>query len=362
MDGLGTGLHGTFVVPWASTEIDGERDPPRDALAAGVSWRWFGSAWQLDAAPGVLVLRDPIGDGDLRLRARRKALRLAGLRAASEAVPLPASARSTSVGAYAAAGPGLTLTDGRRSFSATLVEAPGRPRLLAFEDTLPPRETELWVVGGQAGSDARVPAERVAPASVAGFTAGSMIRTPQGHLPVEALAEGSLLALHPHGEARLEWVGRQRLSGARLFAYPELRPVRVAPGALGLGWPEGELCVGPAQRLLLMGPPAERLFGSGEVLVRAEDLVGIPGITRDSRSRAVDYFLLLAAPHVLLLANGLPCGSYRAADAGIEMCTEEDRARLSAAATSAWSELQEEAPPARRCLARSEAAILLSAA
>ena len=75
------------------------------------------------------------------------------------------------------------------------------------------------------------------------------------------------------------------MSGARLFAMPEQRPIRLRRGALGVDRPEDDLIVSPEHRVLVKGRAARDLWGEDEVLVRAADLVGDRFITVDHSLR-----------------------------------------------------------------------------
>lgn len=74
------------------------------------------------------------------------------------------------------------------------------------------------------------------------------------------------------------WTGRRRISGARLFATPGLRPVRIRGGAFGIGQPDGDLpdgdlIVSPPHRMLVRGAAVVDAFNTPEALIAAEHMV-----------------------------------------------------------------------------------------
>ena len=111
------------------------------------------------------------------------------------------------------------------------------------------------------------------------FTPGTLIDTPAGPRPVEALRPGDRVLTRDDGAQELLWVGSRRMSGARLYALPHLRPVRLGAvrlgavrlraGAFGLLRPAADLLVSPQHRLLVRGAAARALFNEPEVLVQA---------------------------------------------------------------------------------------------
>lgn len=63
------------------------------------------------------------------------------------------------------------------------------------------------------------------------FGAGSLIATPQGETPVEALRIGDQVRVAGGGAVPVRWIGRQTL--VKAFAGPKAQLVRIAAGALG---------------------------------------------------------------------------------------------------------------------------------
>ena len=140
------------------------------------------------------------------------------------------------------------------------------------------------------------------------FTAGTLIETAAGPRPVESLRVGDLVRTADHGLQPLRWIGRRDLRAVALVNDAELRPIRIARGALGPDLPNHDLRVSPQHRMLVRSRIAERMFEAGEVLVAAVQLLGLPGITQDE-AQDVSYIHLLFDQHEVIFAHGAPSES-----------------------------------------------------
>lgn len=299
----------TNVISWSQTEIDGLEAAPLDALRIGAAWSWFGQASEVNGGGGPLILHDAIGEDEWRAHAARsvrKLVRMATPVAAREAEASPAEDLLQEAG--------FILTNGAQSFTATLIElGKGRLPLIMFLGAMPPKGQELWVV------DVLAPVE-AAPAHAQGvvcFTPGTRMLTPRGITLVEDLRPGDLLQTKDNGAQPIEWIGRECYSGARLFVRPDLRPVRLRSGSMGIGRPDHDLVVSPDHRLLVQGSMARSLFNTTEVLVAARDLVDGRGVVRDLNTPSVDYIHVLMPRHEIIFANGLETESFHPADADL---------------------------------------------
>jgi hypothetical protein len=134
--------------------------------------------------------------------------------------------------------------------------------------------------------------------SPACFAEGTRIATPQGPVPVQALAVGDnvLTAL---GAARpVRWVGRRHVACAR-HPHPEkVWPVGIAAGAFGAGLPSRHLFLSPDHAVFL-----------GGALVPARLLLNGTSIAQ-VRVDSVTYWHVELPSHDVLLAEGLPCESF----------------------------------------------------
>lgn len=139
-------------------------------------------------------------------------------------------------------------------------------------------------------------------AIVACFRAGTGIATPSGDVAVERLAIGDLV-LTAAGESRaIKWLGRRAYDAGFVAANRQLRPVRIAAGALGDGLPRRALEVSPQHAMLVQG-----------VLVPAGALVNGTSITRGDDDRDVAYVHIELADHDMILAEGAAAETFVAA-------------------------------------------------
>ncbi len=347
-----TGFRGAFVISWSQTEVDGLEAPPVENLAVGASWSWRGELIRIDGPRGVLRLQND----DESMTRRRCAAKLARRLVAVARTDTRASGTGEEIEAHPDAG--FVVTDGRQAFTVTAVPAGGdAPPLLMFVDQIPPRDCELWVVH-QSLDGLRRNSTAPETGGVICFTPGTRITTPEGPRPVEELREGDQVQTKDSGAQPIEWIGRRRMTGARLFAMPHLRPVRLRAGALRIRQPDQELLVSPGHRILIKGPPARALFNTPEVLVAARDLVNHQTISIDYGLREVTYIHLLLPRHHVLWANGVETESFHPASASLSTLDERDRARLLSMNALLAHEPHVYGAFARRSLNASEAAIL----
>lgn len=252
---------------------------------------------------------------------------------------------------------GFVVTNGAKSYTVTVIEVEGSQPLLMFLDEMPPQGVELWVVHHTMDA---IDTNPMGPATggVICFTPGTMIETPNGPRRVEDLREGDQVQTKDNGAEEIRWIGSRRMSGARLFAMPRLRPVRIRPGALGIDRPDQELLVSPEHRMLVTGHAARALFNTSEVLIAARDLVNDTTVTVDHSVREVTYIHLLLPRHQILWANGVETESFHPANAALSTLENADRGRLLNMLPELEFDPNSYGPYARRNLNKSEAAIL----
>ncbi|MCQ0971870.1 Hint domain-containing protein [Paracoccus sp. TK19116] len=142
------------------------------------------------------------------------------------------------------------------------------------------------------------------PSAVDCFAAGTLIDTLFGPRPVEQLRVGDMIRTRDNGMRWLSWIGGTRVDAARLDLQPNLRPIRIAAGALGHRLPFADLILSPQHRVLVRSAITQRMFGEVEILVAAKHLVGMPGIEVIVPDDGVTYFHMLFDGHELVLSNG----------------------------------------------------------
>ncbi|UWQ92684.1 Hint domain-containing protein [Aliisedimentitalea scapharcae] len=347
-----TGFRGTFVISWSQTDVDGLNAAPIEALEVGAAWSWRGDVVRVDGPTGLLRLDGANGEDELRRRAARKVRRLVGA----------AVQNRTDVEAIEVEDPILdssfVVTNGAQSFTITVIEVgPGQTPLLMFVDDIPPANVDLWVVHHSLGGMTRRAEARQG--GVICFTPGTRIMTPDGPCLVQDLREGDKVQTRDNGPKEVQWIGARRMTGARLFVMPKLRPVRIKMGALGIGRPEEELLVSPEHRMLVRGDAALALFNTPEVLVAARELVNGSTIVTDTSVREVTYIHLLLEDHQILWANGVETESFHPANAAMSGLDDMDRTRLFGLMPGLERDPHTYGTFARRNLTASEAALFL---
>ncbi|MDF1620994.1 Hint domain-containing protein [Pseudothioclava nitratireducens] len=345
-----TGYQGTFVISWAQTELDGVVAAPLAGVTVGACWRWWGEPVRVDGPQDLLILSGAEGEAEIRQKAARMVRRLVGAAVAGREI----NAVEPEI---MAPDQSFAVTDGYQVYIVTLIELEdASARLLMFAGRIPPANCELWVV--ERTIDLRPEPLRIEQPGVICFTPGTLIDTPDGKRPVEALRPGDRISTRDDGAQELLWVGSRRMTGARLYAMPHLRPVRIRAGAFGIGRPTGDLLVSPQHRMLLRGPQARALFNEAEVLVQACDLVNDQSVRIEQGLPEVHYIHLMLERHQVLWANGMETESFHPASTALDMIAEDQRAGLLEIVPDAGEDPFSYGGYARRALRRSEAAIL----
>ena len=344
-----TGFRGTFVISWSQTEVDGQRAALPDMLSAGAAWRWNGEAVRVDGPSELLLLDGAIKVAELRRHAARSVRRLVGAALQPKRVSVTGWSNDPVMEGW------FAITDGRRTFTATLIKTgAGTLPLLMFLNEIPPVQTDLWVV------NCSLPAAEIDPLSggVICFASGTTIRTENGPKPVQDLSEDDKLLTKDDGPQEILWIGHRRMSGARLHIMPHLRPVRIRAGALFEGEPDADLLVSPEHKLLVKGAAAKALFNTPEVLVAAKDLVNDRTVLVDHSLQEVTYIHLMLERHQVIWANGVETESFHPANTSLNAIEKGQRNRL----FDIFPDLDEDpysyGDYARRNLSPSEAEIL----
>lgn len=186
------------------------------------------------------------------------------------------------------------------------------------------------------------------------FVAGTLIETAAGPVPVERLAPGDLIVTQDDGLQPIRWAGRRRVVAAGALA-----PISIGANALGT---HGPLLLSPQHRVMLRDSLAELLFGTGEVLVKAKDLVNDRNI-RPLPGGEVTYVHLMFDRHQVIFAEGLATESFLPGP----QTTRAFEREIVQEITTLFPELDAEtgagySPAARLSLKGYEAQVLLDAA
>ncbi|MBQ2262061.1 MAG: Hint domain-containing protein [Loktanella sp.] len=136
--------------------------------------------------------------------------------------------------------------------------------------------------------------------SVTCFAAGTMIRTPQGDVPVETLKTGDMVSTWNGVAKPIRWIGRTELSKDQLDANPKLKPVVISHSVLGSN---RDLTVSPQHAFVING--------DASVLVRAVHMVknGWKGVRVAQNKRSVTYLHIMLEQHDIIIAEGVPSES-----------------------------------------------------
>jgi hypothetical protein len=133
------------------------------------------------------------------------------------------------------------------------------------------------------------------------FVEGTLIQTPDGERPVEALRAGDLVMTRDRGAQPLLHVAHRCYRF--LSKKDKMRPVLIQPNALAPGYPKRPLAVSPQHRMLIDEPKGQ------DALIPAARLIKRPGIRRMRGKRHVTYYHLLLEHHEILTANSAPAES-----------------------------------------------------
>ncbi len=347
-----TGSQGTFVISWSQTETDGLKAAPLDILTVGASWRWTGAPVRVDGPQGVLVLTEAEGASEIRRRAARMVQRLIGAAVGTGAEPKGETAEPD------LPDQSFLVTDGHQTYPITLVTVPDTGALLlVVVDDMPPPDMDLWVVR-TAIDRTQVAAGARVQGGVICFTPDTFLTTPYGATQIRDLRPGDRVLTRDNGPQEILWTGHRRMTGARLYAMPHLRPIRFRKGAMGLDRPDLDLIVSPQHRMLVKGEAAQALFNVPEVLVAAENLINDHSIIIDHTLREVTYVHVLLGQHNVIWANGLETESFHPSNAALDSIEASQRLGLLNLFPEVAANPQSYGDYARRNLSASEAAIL----
>lgn len=349
-----TGSLGTFVISWSQTEVDGFKAASMDLLTTGTVWRWTGAAVRVDGPQGLLRLEEAEGSADLRKKAARMVRRLVGVAVAGDAK----HAQGNDDPDDGLPDQAFIVTDGHQSFTVTIIPVPDTgAHLLMLVGELPPSDKDLWVVRTSIDRTHSGAGARVA-GGVICFTPDTRISTPDGARHIRHIKRGDMILTRDNGPQEVLWTGHRRMSGARLYAMPHLRPIRFKANSMGLYRPDEDLLVSPQHRMLVKGAQAQALFNTPEVLVAAEDLINDHTIMVDHMLREVTYVHILLNEHNVVWANGLETESFHPSNTAMDTVDPTQREILKEILPDVEVNPHAYGDYARRNLSASEAAIL----
>ncbi|MFX0546040.1 Hint domain-containing protein [Roseovarius sp. S1116L3] len=134
------------------------------------------------------------------------------------------------------------------------------------------------------------------------YAPGTLIDTPDGQRPVEALAVGDMVNTLDHGPQPIRWVR----SGSHPLEQvePDAKPVLIAAGALGRGLPMQDLIVSPQHRVVVGGGGQLDGWFKAEAFAPAKSLTSLPGIRHMKGKTSITWIHFACDRHEVVSANG----------------------------------------------------------
>ncbi|MCJ8139862.1 Hint domain-containing protein [Falsirhodobacter halotolerans] len=160
------------------------------------------------------------------------------------------------------------------------------------------------------------------------FVKGTLIETPNGPVPIETLKAGDLVQTRDREPQPIVWIGRSHLDRSVLEQHPRLKPIRIMAGALGPALPLANLTVSPQHRILICSKIAQSMFGIGEVLIAAKQLLAIDGIETVEDGDGVEYFHILLPQHDIVFSNGAWTESLFTGAQALQSLSDENREEI----------------------------------
>ncbi len=130
------------------------------------------------------------------------------------------------------------------------------------------------------------------------FMRGTLIKTPEGDVPVEDLRVGDLVVTHK-GVAEIMWVGRRMIDPKAIDKPRETLPIRIQAGAIAENVPVRDLFVSPDHCMFLE-----------ESLIPAKFLINETTITQEATLAPFEYYHIELDQHSIILAEGAQTETY----------------------------------------------------
>lgn len=206
---------------------------------------------------------------------------------------------------------------------------------------------------GSSGQPAVAAADLVVPC----FTPGTLITTPRGPTPVEALRLGDKVLTLDNGFRPIVWINSVSLGRHHLTCDPSLRPIRVHAHAFGENQPNRDMLLSPQHRVLLRGWQTELLFGTHEGLAAVLHLINDHSVLRAVDVEHVTYIHFMFDRHEVVCADGMWAETFLPGPRTVNALDDGPRAEL----MKLFPELEEDEVPemtsARPILKKWEAAL-----
>lgn len=132
------------------------------------------------------------------------------------------------------------------------------------------------------------------------FAAGTLIATPDGQTPVEALAIGDPVLRMDGTAAAVKWIGRQTLR--KVLSGAHMQPVRIRAHAFGNGVPHSDLTVTADHGMVMDG-----YVINASALVNGDTIDFVP---MAELSDSFTVYHIETENHDVILANGAPSETF----------------------------------------------------
>ena len=160
------------------------------------------------------------------------------------------------------------------------------------------------------------------------FTAGTRIRTIDGLIAAESLRQGDLVWTKDDGYQPIRWIGHRTYNEKHLMDNPNIRPIVLRAGSLGVNIPERDLRVSPQHTMFVNSRALKNLFKVKEALIAAKHLVQIAGIDVDADVTSVTYILFLFDRHQIVEAEGAESESLFTGPVALDAVDEHAREEI----------------------------------
>ncbi|MFN2306120.1 MAG: Hint domain-containing protein [Paracoccaceae bacterium] len=210
----------------------------------------------------------------------------------------------------------------------TAITAEDGPAAGATSTNIPPSasgtETIQWDVYGN-----RIDGPITEGSSTICLTAGTLIDTPLGPVPIDDLKVDDLVTTMDSGDQPIRMIHKRTFSGLALRSRRKLWPVCIQAGAMGFGLPSRPLWVSQQHRMLYRHIRVPLMFGEDAVFVRAKSLAAsLEEVYVDSSLDTVTYYHLVFDHHEVIFAEGTPTESFHPGPEGIAALDPDARAEL----------------------------------
>jgi hypothetical protein len=181
------------------------------------------------------------------------------------------------------------------------------------------------------------------------YAPGTLIDTPDGPVPVEALQPCDLVETLDNSAVQIRWIRHddQPLESVKR----DEKPVLISAGSLGSNQPSQDLVVSPQHRILVGGVGHLKTVFTTEAFAPAKSLTSLPGIRHMKGKTQITWVHFACDRHEVVTANGCLSESLLLGPMVVNGLTIAERQELTAiCGTAPKSGAALNGPAARECL------------